>query len=66
MTLVLIINAFLCLAVLITTVGSHTWVIVRSHREAAGIRLRRPEPAASRYELSDLLLAWQARQRPMR
>ena len=38
MTLVIIINAFLCLAVLITIVSWHAWAIVSSHREALSTR----------------------------
>ncbi|MGH2909137.1 MAG: hypothetical protein ACRDK8_07565 [Solirubrobacteraceae bacterium] len=40
MALVIVINAFLCLDVLITIVGWYAWVIVSSDREALSTRSR--------------------------
>lgn len=46
MTLVIIINALLCLAVLIAIDGWHAWAIVSSHRDAVSARSRAPERRA--------------------
>jgi len=55
MTLAVIINSLLCLAVLIAIVGSHAWAIVVSHRaEHSSSSERPPIAVAEEFVLRDV------------